>query len=376
MAEEVSASASPVLRARSGPRAGTSGAVIAASRPRCSRASRSRPGSRGTALGRELVRALPPGPVPTEHDERIVREYQHHDARPRRIDRRRRRRGARGGVVRLRRGRGSSTRIEAAGGATPDADLTRLNLAAPLVDGSRIAVPRVGAPGARGRSRGGERRGCAGGRAVAPSTDAPVESQHRDRGPTRHAARRRSRHRRRDHPRPRRARSVPVGQRPRSGARHRRRQARTAARPRDGLTWSLGPIVALGGVDRGHPRGGARRESRPANGALVVGAGALGAAWFTRSPRRSRVGRGRVRAARVSRSWAAPSTGRRTRRSEPRSIAARTTTVRGEATEDPDGPTYEASVLVRGRRRSRRAPHAARARDRRRRRRAAGDRGR
>ena len=36
--------------------------------------------------------------------------------------------------------------IEAVGGATPDADLTRLNLAAPLVDGSRIVVPRLGAP--------------------------------------------------------------------------------------------------------------------------------------------------------------------------------------------------------------------------------------
>ena len=52
------------------------------------------------------------------------------------------------------------------------------------------------------------------------------------------------------------------------------------------------------------------------------------------------------------------------------------TTVHGEATEDPDGPTYEASVLDPGRRRSRRAPHAARPGDRRRRRRAASDRGR
>jgi competence protein ComEA len=34
--------------------------------------------------------------------------------------------------------------IRAAGGATPAADLARLNLAAKLTDGSRIAVPRVG----------------------------------------------------------------------------------------------------------------------------------------------------------------------------------------------------------------------------------------
>jgi competence protein ComEA len=52
----------------------------------------------------------------------------------------------RGGVVRVRAGSRVVDAIEAVGGATPDADLTRLNLAAPLVDGSRIAVPRLGAP--------------------------------------------------------------------------------------------------------------------------------------------------------------------------------------------------------------------------------------
>jgi competence protein ComEA len=52
----------------------------------------------------------------------------------------------RGGVVRVRAGARVVDAIEAAGGATPDADLARLNLAAPVVDGSRIAVPRVGAP--------------------------------------------------------------------------------------------------------------------------------------------------------------------------------------------------------------------------------------
>jgi competence protein ComEA len=36
--------------------------------------------------------------------------------------------------------------IEAAGGAQPDADLDRLNLAAALADGQRIAVPRRGQP--------------------------------------------------------------------------------------------------------------------------------------------------------------------------------------------------------------------------------------
>ncbi len=52
----------------------------------------------------------------------------------------------RSGVVRLPAGARVVDAIEAAGGATPDADLARLNLAAPLADGSRVAVPRVGAP--------------------------------------------------------------------------------------------------------------------------------------------------------------------------------------------------------------------------------------
>ena len=52
----------------------------------------------------------------------------------------------RGGVVRLAAGARVVDAIDAAGGSTPEADLTRLNLAAALADGSRVAVPRVGAP--------------------------------------------------------------------------------------------------------------------------------------------------------------------------------------------------------------------------------------
>jgi competence protein ComEA len=52
----------------------------------------------------------------------------------------------RGGVVRLPAGARVVDAIAAAGGATADADLVRLNLAAPVTDGSRIAVPRIGAP--------------------------------------------------------------------------------------------------------------------------------------------------------------------------------------------------------------------------------------
>ncbi|GIU88433.1 MAG: hypothetical protein KatS3mg009_2948 [Acidimicrobiia bacterium] len=50
----------------------------------------------------------------------------------------------RAGVVELAAGARVHDAIAAAGGAAPDADLARLNLAAPLADGQRIAVPRVG----------------------------------------------------------------------------------------------------------------------------------------------------------------------------------------------------------------------------------------
>ena len=50
----------------------------------------------------------------------------------------------RGGVVRLRAGARVIDAIVAAGGATAAADLTRLNLAAALADGARVAVPEVG----------------------------------------------------------------------------------------------------------------------------------------------------------------------------------------------------------------------------------------
>ncbi len=52
----------------------------------------------------------------------------------------------RNGVVRLRAGARVIDAIAAAGGATPGADLIRLNLAAALADGARVAVPPLGAP--------------------------------------------------------------------------------------------------------------------------------------------------------------------------------------------------------------------------------------
>jgi len=52
---------------------------------------------------------------------------------------------ARPGVVELADGARVTDAVAAVGGPTADADVDRLNLAAPLVDGARIAVPRVGA---------------------------------------------------------------------------------------------------------------------------------------------------------------------------------------------------------------------------------------
>jgi competence protein ComEA len=63
---------------------------------------------------------------------------------------------ARPGVVELAAGSRVIDAVEAVGGAPPDADLDRLNLAAKLVDGQRVFVPKVGqadpgaAPGAGG----------------------------------------------------------------------------------------------------------------------------------------------------------------------------------------------------------------------------------
>ncbi len=50
------------------------------------------------------------------------------------------------GVVRIDSGARVFDAIAAAGGATAEADLTALNLAAPVADGARVAVPRRGEP--------------------------------------------------------------------------------------------------------------------------------------------------------------------------------------------------------------------------------------
>ncbi|WP_267424673.1 MULTISPECIES: helix-hairpin-helix domain-containing protein, partial [unclassified Curtobacterium] len=65
---------------------------------------------------------------------------------------------AHAGVVTVPGGGRVTDALEAAGGASGDADLARLNLARPLVDGERLYVPRVGevdVPQALGTDSGG-----------------------------------------------------------------------------------------------------------------------------------------------------------------------------------------------------------------------------
>lgn len=69
---------------------------------------------------------------------------------------------ARPGVVHLPAGARVLDALRAAGGGLPDADLDRLNLAAKVVDGQRIAVPRVGAPGLGGLAAAPDEAGDAG----------------------------------------------------------------------------------------------------------------------------------------------------------------------------------------------------------------------
>lgn len=59
------------------------------------------------------------------------------------------------GLVRVPGGARVADALAAAGGGLPDADLDRLNLAAKVVDGQRIPVAKIGAPGTPGADGGG-----------------------------------------------------------------------------------------------------------------------------------------------------------------------------------------------------------------------------
>jgi competence protein ComEC len=107
----------------------------------------------------------------------------------------------------------------------------------------------------------------------------------------------------------------------------------------------FGPIFIVGALIAGL-LAGERTSVGVADAALIVGVGALGAAWFTRSRRRGAlagVACALLGCAVMSRALDGQT------RSPLRSAIERRDeiTVRGVATEDPGGPAYEASVLIR-----------------------------
>jgi competence protein ComEA len=78
------------------------------------------------------------------------------------------------GVVRVPSGSRTGDAVDAAGGAVPDADLTAVNLAAPLQDGMMVIVPRIGEEAPQpvaGVSGGPGVPGSAAGPAPAPGTE-------------------------------------------------------------------------------------------------------------------------------------------------------------------------------------------------------------
>ncbi|HEY6533914.1 MAG TPA: ComEA family DNA-binding protein [Acidimicrobiales bacterium] len=84
---------------------------------------------------------------------------------------------ARPGLQRLAPGARVADLLDAAGGPAPDADLDRLNLAAPLADGQRLYVPRVGesAPAPVSPEGGGGAGGGSGGSGGTAAPTGPVD---------------------------------------------------------------------------------------------------------------------------------------------------------------------------------------------------------
>src|SRR3954465_5927603 len=106
-----------------------------------------------------------------------------------------------------------------------------------------------------------------------------------------------------------------------------------------------GPIVVLVALITGL-LAGERSGVSVANGALIVGAAALGAAWFTRSRQRSALAA--VACALLGCAVMGRALDGQARSPLENAIDRREqTTLHGVATEDPNGPMFEASVLVR-----------------------------
>ena len=212
------------------------------------------------------------------------------------------------GLFRLVEGSRVADAVARAGGPTPKAELSAVNLAAPLADGQQVVVPARGAAG-----RGGRRRACR-----------RDEGQPRrgDGRAARRAARHRAGHGAEDRRLARRARAVPVGRGPRRRARDRPGadraaegagdavSARAAVRRAVATNWpALLVAAACAGIAVGH---GVRAPLVPLGLlAAAVAGGAIAAA-----------GRGEARArgrrARVPRALVGLAPRRRPRRELPR----------------------------------------------------------
>ena len=250
------------------------------------------------------------------------------------------------GVVRMPAGARVVDAIAAAGGATADADLVRLNLAAP-----------VGRRRARSRCRGGRAtavdpaadRRTSDDAASGPPRPGPVNVNTATRRPARRAARRRAGDGRGDRARPRRARAVPQRRRSRSRARHRRREARAAARSRDGVTWSRGPLARrLAALVGGHPRRRARRSCDRDGAARRRGRRArVGAAFVTSGRARVAIVARRARCGGLRRDDESTRRTGAVRRFTSRVAHHDAVTVSGVLVDDPSGTQFAVDALVR-----------------------------
>jgi competence protein ComEA len=82
---------------------------------------------------------------------------------------------ARPGLQRLAPGARVADVLEAAGGPTSDADLDRLNLAAPVADGQRLFVPRIGEVAPPTVAPEGGATSSGGGAAGEPTASGPID---------------------------------------------------------------------------------------------------------------------------------------------------------------------------------------------------------
>ena len=189
------------------------------------------------------------------------------------------------GLVRLPPGSRIADAIDAAGGAEPGTDLSFVNLAQKVVDGELIVIGVTPPPGVAATA--GPAHPAPAGPAPAVERHGPAgrtdQSEHRDRGRPRHAARHRSGTGPTDHRLPHPARGVPQRRRVAQRVRHRRREVRGNQGSGDGVTASGWPDVRLAGVAAGAWLAAVAALHSSTAGAIWLAVGALlcgVAVWF------------------------------------------------------------------------------------------------